>query len=141
LQAAVLRVKLPYLNAWNEARREHADYYTRLLSDTGMIAPVAAGYGKHAYHLYVIQCDNREHRREMLTSQGISTGIHYPIPIHRQIASIGVGRVAGDMTVTEQISDRILSLPMYAELERPMIEYIAACLQNLRVPKEAAIAG
>jgi dTDP-4-amino-4,6-dideoxygalactose transaminase len=131
LQAVVLRVKLPYLDEWNAARRAHADAYRRLLEEAYVALPAEASYGKHVYHLFVVQSDDRDRVREMLGNHGISTGIHYPIPIHSQIASRSVGRVAGKMRVTDSLSGRILSIPMFAELTNEQIEFVATCLRNV----------
>lgn len=130
LQAVVLRVKLPYLDAWNEARRRHADTYRRLLEESYVTTPEEASYAKHIYHLFVVQVDQRDRVREILDDHGIATGIHYPTPIHQQAASRGCGRVAGSLAVTETIAGRILSLPMYAELELEQSEFVANCLSG-----------
>lgn len=131
LQALALRVKLPYLNGWNDARRENAAAYNQLLETVDVVAPQTASDRDHIYHLYVIQVADRDRVRAALGDLGIATGIHYPTPIHRQIASQGIGRVVGDMRVTESISSRILSLPMYAELNESQIEYIVTRLRNV----------
>lgn len=130
LQAVVLRVKLPYLDEWNEARRRHADTYRRLLEEAYVVVPEEASYGRHIYHLFVVQVEQRERVREILTDHGIATGIHYPVPIHQQVASRGVGRNAGSLAVTEALAGQILSLPMYAELEQEQLEFVANCISS-----------
>jgi dTDP-4-amino-4,6-dideoxygalactose transaminase len=140
LQALVLRVKLPHLQAWNAARREHAEAYDRLLETLNVKTPSVAPDRDHAYHLYVIEVDDRDRVRQALANQGIATGIHYPIPIHQQVASRGVGRVAGSMAVTEAISSRILSLPMYAELTDAQIEYVVTRLGKACVAHQVNVA-
>ncbi|HEX5166900.1 MAG TPA: DegT/DnrJ/EryC1/StrS family aminotransferase [Thermomicrobiales bacterium] len=140
LQAVVLRVKLPYLDGWNAARREHANTYRRLLEEAYVTLPVEAGWNKHNYHLFVIQADERDHIRDILAKQGIATGIHYPIPIHDQIASRSIGRVAGSMQVTDRLAPRILSLPMYAELELAQQEFVAVALRSATTAARAIIA-
>ncbi len=131
LQAVVLRVKLPYLDAWNNARRNHADTYRRLLEEAYVTLPAEASYGKHVYHLFVIQTEDRDRVREVLGNHGIATGIHYPVPIHDQIASRSIGRVVGSMKVTDGLSSRILSMPMFAELSNEQIEFVTMCLRNV----------
>jgi dTDP-4-amino-4,6-dideoxygalactose transaminase len=131
LQALVLRVKLPYVDGWNAARREHADTYRQLLEEAYVTLPTEAGYGKHVYHLYVIQTEDRDRAREVLASHGVATGVHYPIPIHRQVASRGLGRVSGSLRVTDHLSPRILSLPMFAELEEQQLNFVARCIVDL----------
>ena len=122
LQAAILRVKLKYLNKWNEIRRKNAKKYNELLSNiNGVITPYEADYAKHVYHLYVIRTENRDKLREGLKSKGIATGIHYPIPLHLQVAYNYLGYKRGDFPVTEDCSQKILSLPMFAELSDEQI--------------------
>jgi dTDP-4-amino-4,6-dideoxygalactose transaminase len=140
LQAVVLRVKLPYLDQWNAARRSHSDTYRRLLEEAYVTLPAEAAYGKHVYHLFVVQTDDRERVREVLTSHGIATGIHYPIPIHDQIASRSIGRVVGSMKVTDSLAPRILSLPMYAELEERQIDFVSTCVRNVHASSSVVIA-
>ena len=126
LQAAILRVKLRYLNKWNEGRRENAKKYSELLSNVdGVITPYEADYAKHVYHLYVIRTENRDKLREELKSKGIATGIHYPIPLHLQPAYSYLGYKEGDFPITEKASQEILSLPMFAELGDEQIERIS----------------
>src|SRR5262245_6740779 len=86
LHAAVLRVKLKYLDGWNTARRAHAQAYNLLLSDAGVVVPEEMGYAEPVWHLYVLRTKNRDMLREYLADRGIATGIHYPIPIHLQPA-------------------------------------------------------
>jgi len=125
LQAAILRVKLRHLNKWNNMRRENAKKYNELLSNIdGIITPYEADYAKHVYHLYVIRTENQDKLREELKSEGIATGIHYPIPLHLQPAYNYLGYKRGDFPVTEKASQEILSLPMYAELGDEQIEEI-----------------
>lgn len=140
LQAVVLRVKLPYLDQWNAARRAHADTYRRLLEEAYVTLPAEASYGKHVYHLFVVQTDDRDRVREVLASHGIATGIHYPIAIHDQIASRSIGRVVGSMKVTDSLAPRILSLPMYAELESDQLEFVSGALRNTMTVNRVVVA-
>lgn len=130
IQAAVLRVKLRYLDSWNARRESHARTYGELLHDLPLRLPKLPEGGKHVFHLYVIQLDERDRVREALTNRMVGTGVHYPIPIHRQAALAGTGRTAGSLAVTESITDRILSLPMYPEMGPEHLEYTANCLQD-----------
>lgn len=135
LQAAVLNTKLPYLDGWNAARRQHAEQYEELLSgvgaNIGLVLPQTASYAESVWHLYVIQVDDRDSMREKLGERGVSTGIHYPIPIHLQVAYQLLGYQRGDFPVTEKAAERILSLPMYAELTPDMIEYVTNTIKSL----------
>jgi len=116
LQAAVLNVKLAHLDKWNNGRRERAARYNELLSDTELVLPREMEYARHVYHVYAVQCDNRNELQNRLAAKGIQSGVHYPIPIHLQPAYTSLGCKAGDLPVTERLSERVLSLPLFAEL-------------------------
>jgi dTDP-4-amino-4,6-dideoxygalactose transaminase len=125
LQAAVLRVKLKYLEEWNAARRRHAEMYARLLEGSRSVTPREADYAESVWHLYVIRVDERDALKEHLESRNISAGIHYPIPIHLQPAYQHLGYKKGDFPVAEEYAERILSLPMFAELTSNSIDWVA----------------
>lgn len=82
IQAAILRIKLSYLDQWNTARQAHALAYTEQLEGVVKTVPVVRPWGAHVYYVYVVQVRERVHFRKVLEQEGISTGIHYPIPIH-----------------------------------------------------------
>jgi dTDP-4-amino-4,6-dideoxygalactose transaminase len=124
VQAAVLSVKLPHLDRWNESRRVHAAAYSARLS-SHVQTPAAPPGIEHVYHLYVIEAEHRDALREALRAQEVQTGIHYPIPSHLQEVCAPLGYRAGDFPVTERAARRILSLPMYAELTSDQIGYVA----------------
>ncbi|GAG63038.1 unnamed protein product, partial [marine sediment metagenome] len=128
LQAAILRVKLRHLNKWNESRRRNAKKYNELLNNIDrIITPYEANYAKHVYHLYVIRTERgRDELREELKSKGIATGIHYPIPLHLQLAYKYLEYKKGDFPITEKVSQEILSLPMFAELSDEQITKIVS---------------
>jgi dTDP-4-amino-4,6-dideoxygalactose transaminase len=125
LQAAVLRVKLRHLDAWNQARRRVAGLYDELLAASGLGLPQTAGYAKHVYHLYVVQSPDREGLRRHLEARGIQAGIHYPVPIHLQEAYRDAGRGPGSFPVSEAQAQRVLSLPMYPELTEDQVRRVA----------------
>ena len=129
LQAAVLRVKLHHLDEWNARRRAVAARYAELLATTDVDLPITRPAAQHVFHLYVVRVVERERVRQLLADRGIATGIHYPTPIHQQPAALGLGRVAGDLRVTEAFADQILSLPMYAELADEQVQYVADSLR------------
>ena len=136
LQAAILRVKLKYLNKWNDRRRKNAKRYNELLSSvSGIITPYEADYVKHVYHLYVLRIQWRDELREELKSKGIATGIHYPIPLHLQPAYKYLGYKERDFPVTEKASQKILSLPMFAELSDSQIDEIVKLIKNYYIKK------
>jgi len=132
LQAAILRVKLKYLDEWNDRRRNNAKKYDESLSKIdGIITPYEADYAKHVYHLYVIRTEKgRDKLREELKLKGVATGIHYPIPLHLQPAYSYLGYKKGDFPVTEEYSQKILSLPMFAELTGGQIEEIVELVKD-----------
>jgi len=130
IQAAVLRVKLGYLDAWNDARRQHAALYDSLLADLPLKRPIEADYARGVYHLYVIRVPERDRVQEHLRERGIHTGIHYPISIHLQPAYRELGHAPGSFPVSEAYAKQILSLPMYAELSDLSIERVADALRE-----------
>lgn len=128
LQAAVLLVKLKHLDKWNDMRRGNAQIYNELLSEVpGIVLPAALERAGHVYYLYVIRVDrgSRDGLRQYLEEQGIRTGIHYPTPVHLTPALGHLGHRNGEFPVAERCAGKILSLPMYPELERRQIEYVA----------------
>lgn len=130
IQAAILRVKLHYLDAWNAARHRHASRYAALLAGTGLTLPECADYAEHVYHLYVVQCDRRDELLQFLGVHGVAAGTHYPIPIHLQEAYRSHGKRLGDFPVTERSAARLLSLPMYPELSEGAIRRIAGLVDE-----------
>jgi dTDP-4-amino-4,6-dideoxygalactose transaminase len=130
IQAAILNVKLKYLEGWNESRRRHAARYAELLKDTNLVLPTEMPYARHAYHLYVVQSENRDELQKQLSHAGIQTGIHYPIPIHLQPAYTSLNYQRGDFPAAERQSDRVLSLPMFPELNDEQIQSVVSAIRN-----------
>ncbi|RKY75344.1 transcriptional regulator [candidate division KSB1 bacterium] len=130
IQAAILNVKLKYLDGWNEKRRQVAAKYTGLLKDSDVIVPYTAPYNVHTYHQYTIQVKDRKRLQEYLKTKGIATGIHYPVPLHLQPAFKELGYKEGDFPVSEQVSSQVLSLPMYPELPEEHVHYVAMEIKN-----------
>ncbi len=128
LQAAVLRVKLRRLDAWNEARRRNAALYAELLAQHGFEAPVSQPWAEHVWHLYVIRARDRDALRAHLGECGIETGIHYPLPIHLQPSFRHLGYARGDFPVTEVLAEEALSLPMFAELTESQIRIVVEAI-------------
>lgn len=125
LQAAVLRVKLKYLDRWNEARRKKAHQYTTLLKGLNIRCPEESDPQRHVYHLYVIRTRDRDGLRAFLKEAGIETLIHYPVPVHLQKAYQYLGYLKGDLPATETCSEEILSLPFYPEIAESIVEEVA----------------
>jgi dTDP-4-amino-4,6-dideoxygalactose transaminase len=123
IQGAVLGVKLKYLLAWNQKRRQLARLYNKLLQGVGdLVLPEENNTDSQGvYHLYVIQTAYRDKLYDYLTTAGIGVGIHYPIPIHLQMAYKELGYKVGDFPVAERVAQQILSLPIYPELQREQI--------------------
>lgn len=132
MQAAILRVKLKYLEKWNAARRWNAKLYQKHLEGIGVVVPGEAGGAESVWHLYVIRTERRDALKDYLVGKGINAGIHYPIPIHLQPAYHDLGYKRGDFPVTEAYADRILSLPMYAELTGRQIEFISQTVSEFQ---------
>lgn len=133
LQAAVLRVKLKYLDQWNEMRRENARVYDNSLSEVpGIVMPLTLDESKHVYHLYVIRVErgSRDDLQQYLRVRGIQTSIHYPEPLHRTAPLGHLRYQEGDFPVAEMCAKAILSLPMYPGLEKRLIEYVARHVRN-----------
>ena len=124
MQAGILRVKLPHLDAWNAARRRHAARYAERLS-SHVRTPSTADGVEHVFHLYVIETDRRDALQQHLKRREIATGIHYPVPIHLQDACTELGYRVGDFPVTERAAERMLSLPMYPELTAAQVDYVS----------------
>ncbi|MCK4948146.1 MAG: DegT/DnrJ/EryC1/StrS family aminotransferase [Candidatus Aureabacteria bacterium] len=123
IQAAILRVKLEYLNGWNKNRKEIARLYNELLCDVCVTPAEKDGYS-HVFHLYVVRVENREALQKHLRKSGIDTLIHYPVPVHLQQAYSELRCKKGDFPVTEQLMKEILSLPIYPGLPDDAVKYI-----------------
>jgi dTDP-4-amino-4,6-dideoxygalactose transaminase len=130
LHAAVLLVKLRYLDAWNVRRRAIARAYWEGLSGTEILCPVEASGRHHIYHLYVVRLRGRNRLRAWLAERGIATLIHYPIPVHRQEAYAEFASEDGHLPVTNGIAFEIVSLPLHPGLEDEEVESIAAAVRE-----------
>jgi dTDP-3-amino-3,4,6-trideoxy-alpha-D-glucose transaminase len=131
LQAALLQVKLEYLDAHNTARRERAAWYDELLRDVPDITlPSAPDSFYHIYHLYVIRHPRRDALRAHLKEQDIGTDVHYPKPLHRQPVFDRCRIAAGGTPVADQASREILSLPMFPGLSRAEVEQVTAAIRS-----------
>ena len=128
LQAAILRVKLNHLNDWNAIRRKHAAFYIERLQGHDVILPFTHPGALPVWHLFVVRVPNRDLCKKQLHDKGIETGVHYPIPLHLQPAYQFLGLGMGALPVTEAAATQVLSLPMYPEMTRQMLETIVAAL-------------
>jgi dTDP-4-amino-4,6-dideoxygalactose transaminase len=128
IQAAILRVKLKYLDEWNERRRKIAKLYNERLESLGVIIPAEKKYARHVYHLYVIRRKDRDKLQQYLQKKGIQTQIHYPIPVHKQKAYSESG---GDtsLAITEKVCNEVLSLPIHPWLKEEEIVKICGLIK------------
>lgn len=131
LQAAILRVKLPYLDAENKRRREIAAIYSQALQLSGITPPAAVDSTEHAMHLYVVECEQRERLEQYLKEEGIATARHYPAAVHQQPAYAARIRGSNALPTTERLYDRIVSLPMHPNLDEGQVERICRVLTGL----------
>jgi dTDP-4-amino-4,6-dideoxygalactose transaminase len=138
LQAALLRIKLPHLDAWNELRGGHARLYHSLLSSIDVVPPCEAPHAESIWHLYVIRTPERDAMQHHLAAQNIGTGIHYPCPIHLQPAYQDLGYQRGDFPVAEQQASEVLSLPLYPALPQQAIRRVAETIRDFRAAGSGA---
>ncbi len=127
IQAAILRIKLRHLDAWNARRQAIAAQYNELFAGTDLITPEIPAGGRHVFYCYAIRVPGgrRDALRVHLAERGIGTQIHYPVPIHMQEAAQFLGYRKGDLPVTEKVAGEVLSLPMYPELTKAQIDRVA----------------
>lgn len=125
IQAAVLQVKLRYLEQGNRLRRYHASNYQKALDDIEeIILPTQAAYARHVYHIYAIRVQDRDEILTCLAEKDIGCGVHYPVPIHLQEAYRHLGYRRGAFPVAERCASEFLSLPMYPELTYSQVEEV-----------------
>jgi dTDP-4-amino-4,6-dideoxygalactose transaminase len=132
IQAAVLRVKLKYLDRWNAARANVAHLYDTQITNPFIIKPKTAEYGKHVQHLYVIRTNHRDKLQNHLTASGIQTHIHYPLPIHLQEAYKSLSPAREDLPLIESYATKILSLPLFPELTALEVATVANIINTFR---------
>jgi dTDP-4-amino-4,6-dideoxygalactose transaminase len=130
LQAAILRIKLKYLDEWNRKREELASLYSRSLANVSIALPINPQYASRVYHLYVIHLNNRDALFEYLRRNSISAEIHYPVPLHLQEAFQYLGIKEGTLPFTEESAKKVLSLPLYPQLSANDVEIVASCIQD-----------
>jgi dTDP-4-amino-4,6-dideoxygalactose transaminase len=124
IQAAIGMKQLEKLPKWNEARRDIAKMYTKALANF-VITPTEEKWAKHVYHLYVIRTRKRDELREFLSRNGVSTLVHYPVPIHQQPSIIDIMGAQKTLKETEKAAKEVLSIPMYPALTKQEVEYVS----------------
>jgi dTDP-4-amino-4,6-dideoxygalactose transaminase len=142
LQAAILRVKLKYLDGWTEKRRVHADTYNKLFKAAELVAPrddermeekpirlpFVRDDNVHVFHQYVIRAHNRDQLKDFLTKSGIGCGIYYPIPLHLQPCFQELGYTNGSLPEAEKAAGEVLALPIFPEVTREQQEAVVATI-------------
>ncbi len=144
LQAAVLRVKLKYLDGWTAARQRNAERYRRLFAEAGLadprsptlsprspiVLPTDMGYGRHIYNQFVIRADRRERVMAVLRERKIGHEVYYPVPLHLQECFAGLGYRPGDLPESERAAGETLALPIYGELTAEMQEAVVEAIAS-----------
>lgn len=129
IQAAILRIKLKKLNDWNELRRKKASIYLKKLIDKGLQLPMIRNGASPVWHIFSIRIQNRDYIQEYFKKNGVTTGIHYPIPLHLQPAYEYKRYKMGDFPVSEKSALEQLSLPFWPEISEEQIQFISDLLQ------------
>ena len=138
MQAAILRVKLRYLDEYSAARRKAADWYDKALKDLpGIILPERSSFSTHVFHQYTIRLKNlnREALMKHLELKGIPSMVYYPLPAHLQKAFRYLGHHENDFPVSRQLCETVLSLPMHTELDEEQLQYITTSLMEFVTDK------
>ena len=135
LQAAVLRVKLKYLDEWTTARQRNATIYRKLFDDTSLSGtdlylPVDKGYGRHIYNQFVIRTESRDNLKNYLKTHNIGSEIYYPLPLHLQECFQNMGYQVGDFPISESAARETLAVPIYPELTEAMQRKVVSTIEN-----------
>ncbi len=124
LQAAILNVKLPYLDGWNERRRQIAKQYNERITNPTIKKPIVADDNTHIYYVYAITTEKRDELRNYLKENEITSGVYFPVPFHLQVVYQGLGYKKGDMPNAEFVGDHSMVLPMFPELTQEEIDKV-----------------
>jgi len=141
LQAAVLRIKLKYLDKWQQKRRENASYYNKLFKESGLVGenfiqlPEAVYRDSgvqdyHTYHQYVVRAKDRDDLKAFLKEKGVATAVYYPLPLHLQKCFADLGYRGGDFPESEKAAYEVLALPIYPELTANQQEFLVTCIKK-----------
>jgi dTDP-4-amino-4,6-dideoxygalactose transaminase len=131
LQAAILRVKLRHLDEWTERRRYLAEKYNEQFNGTGIGTPFVSEEVSHAYHLYIIDVDNRQRVQEQLKERGIPTAVYYPQPLHlsQPLAATAIRALTSQSP--RRASERTLSIPFYPEMQEEQLRSVAEKVKSV----------
>jgi dTDP-4-amino-4,6-dideoxygalactose transaminase len=137
LQAAILRVKLPHLDSWSQARRERAETYSLLLTNAHLAFDVQVPYirenTRHIFHQYVVGVpEHRDALIEHLRAHGVGSKIYYPVPLHLQECFAYLGYTAGALPLAERAARETLALPLYPELRLEQQQYVVDVISRFR---------
>jgi dTDP-4-amino-4,6-dideoxygalactose transaminase len=124
IQAAILQVKLKYLDGWTQKRRAHAQVYNQAFAGSNIVTPKEEEFNYHIYHQYTVAVKNRDKLREALKGKQIGHDVYYPVPLHLQECYKHLGYKPGDLPVTEQKSKEVVSLPIYPEMTAEQQNYV-----------------
>jgi dTDP-4-amino-4,6-dideoxygalactose transaminase len=140
IQAAILHAKLPHLAGWNQQRRLRAEEYNRLLSaNNAVIRPYEPSWSRAVHHLYVIRTGNRDGLIEFLRTKGISTAIHYPVPLHQQKPYAFLNYTRDDLPLASQIATEIVSLPMFPQLTEEQQARVVEAIYEFTQPDSGKV--
>ncbi|HWB53885.1 MAG TPA: DegT/DnrJ/EryC1/StrS family aminotransferase, partial [Tepidisphaeraceae bacterium] len=129
IQGAVLDVKLKHLESWHQGRRRNASIYDQALAGSSVITPKIDEGNWSIYNQYVVRVKNRDQVKKQLEERGISTAIYYPLPLHLQPCFASLGHKKGDYPESERACDEVLALPVYPELNKEQVMYVAESLR------------
>ena len=130
LQAAILQAKFPYVDRWNEKRREIAQHYSEKLTPLGVTVPVECDWGRHVYHLYIVRSDRRDELQPFLKQRRIASEVYYPLPPHLSTPCRKFGYKEGDFLQAERASRETLALPLYPELAESQQDEVIATISE-----------
>jgi len=130
IQAAILRVKLKYIDQFNEARRNNASAYCAALDNKNIILPTVAKDSEHVFHQFTIRVQNRDAIVQVLTEKGIASAVYYPVPLHQQEVFVKLYNDSTSLPVSETCAGEVLSLPMFPELSGEEIQRIAGVIRS-----------
>ena len=130
LQAAILLVKLPHLDAWNERRRQIAQMYTEKLDGLDIGTPSVGPGAEHVYHMYIVRTKRRDEVQQYLIDQGVGCAVYYPVPLHLTTPCRALGHSEGDFPESEKASRETLALPMFPEMEEAQIDRVVSVLRD-----------
>ncbi|MFR2832121.1 MAG: DegT/DnrJ/EryC1/StrS family aminotransferase [Finegoldia magna] len=131
IQAAILRIKLKHLDEYTENRRSISHRYIEALKDTSLVMPTETEGGKHVFHLFILQSENREEIESKLKEKGIATGTYYKVPMHLQKAFNDLGYKKGDFPNAEYLSERTFAIPLFPEMNDEEREYIINSIKEI----------